>query len=83
MFSFWFLSRAIVTLPIGAAYAVCVGIGAVGATVTSVLIYGEPAGLARMSFIGLLIFSIIGLKIVSDRLEIHDRSDPPRNRLRA
>ncbi len=64
--SFWFLTRAIVTLPISTAYAVWVGIGAVGATLVGVLAYGEPAGLARMFFIGLLIFSIVGLKLVSD-----------------
>ncbi|MEX2520979.1 MAG: hypothetical protein WD969_16795 [Paracoccaceae bacterium] len=46
---------------IGAAYAVWVGFGAVGN-----LVYGEAAGLACMFFIGLLIASIIGLKLVSD-----------------
>lgn len=64
--SFWFLTRAIVTLPISTAYAVWVGIGAVGAALVGVFVYHEPAGLARMFFIGLLIFSIIGLKLVSE-----------------
>ncbi|QIE56927.1 multidrug efflux SMR transporter [Pikeienuella piscinae] len=64
--SFWFLTRAAITLPISTAYTVWVGIGSVGATLVGILFYGEPAGLARMFFIGLLIASIIGLKLVSE-----------------
>lgn len=63
--SFWLLTRAIEYLPLGTAYAVWVGIGAVGTVLVGIFVYGEPAGLARMFFIGLLISSIIGLKLAS------------------
>jgi quaternary ammonium compound-resistance protein SugE len=64
--SFWLLTRAIQYLPLGTAYAVWTGIGAIGTVAVGILIYGEPAGPARMFFLGLLIFSILGLKFVSN-----------------
>ena len=64
--SFFLLTRAIVYLPLGTAYAVWTGIGAIGTVAIGIILYGEPAGLGRMFFLGLLIFSILGLKLVSD-----------------
>ncbi len=53
------------TLPIGTAYAVWTGIGAVGTVLIGIFVFKEPANFWRLFFISTLIFSIIGLKIVS------------------
>ena len=52
-------------LPIGTAYAVWTGIGAVGTVLVGIMIFKEPADFWRLFFITTLIASIIGLKIVS------------------
>ena len=52
-------------LPIGTAYAVWTGIGAVGTVLMGILVFKEPASLLRMFFLTTLIGSIIGLKVVS------------------
>ncbi len=60
------LYRATLTLPMGTAYAVWTGIGAVGTVLVGIfLFFKEPAGFLRLFFIFLLIGSIIGLKVVS------------------
>lgn len=53
------------TIPMGTAYAVWTGIGAVGTFFIGVLFIGEPATLSRFFFVGLIIVGIIGLKLVS------------------
>ncbi len=53
------------TLPIGTAYAVWTGIGAVGTALVGIFFFREPADFWRLFFIGTLIASIIGLKFVS------------------
>jgi quaternary ammonium compound-resistance protein SugE len=53
------------TLPIGTAYGVWVGIGAVGAAVLGIVLFQEPATPARLFFLGLLLVAIIGLKVSS------------------
>lgn len=63
--SMYLLIKATQTLPIGTAYAVWTGIGAVGTVLAGILIFKEPATLWRMFFIVTLIGSIIGLKMVS------------------
>ncbi|PSH05798.1 MAG: quaternary ammonium compound-resistance protein SugE [Acidobacteria bacterium] len=63
--SMFLLAKASQGLPIGTAYAVWVGIGASGATVLGMILFHEPASIARLGFISLLLFSIIGLKITS------------------
>lgn len=63
--SFLLLNRAIQTIPIGTAYAVWTGIGAVGTAITGMLLFREPAEFWRLFFIFLLIGSIVGLKAVS------------------
>ncbi len=63
--SLWLLSTAAKTLPIGTAYAVWVGIGASGAAVLGVVLFGEPLSLARGLFLTLLVVSIIGLKLTA------------------
>jgi quaternary ammonium compound-resistance protein SugE len=59
------LYKAIQTLPVGTAYAVWTGIGAVGTVVAGIYFLKEPAGFWRLFFISTLILSIAGLKIVS------------------
>src|SRR5689334_13121718 len=51
------------TLPIGTAYGVWVGIGALGAAVLGIVLFGESASPARLLFLGLLLVAIIGLKV--------------------
>lgn len=60
------LVKATQTLPIGTAYAVWTGIGAVGTVLIGILVFKEPATFLRLLFITTLIGSIIGLKIVSN-----------------
>lgn len=59
------LLKAIQTLPIGTAYAVWTGIGAVGTALIGILVFKDPANFWRLFFIVTLIGSIIGLKAVS------------------
>ncbi|MGJ5641042.1 DMT family transporter [Formosa sp. S-31] len=59
------LIKATQTIPIGTAYAVWTGIGAVGTVLVGILIFKEPADVWRIVFISTLILSIIGLKYVS------------------
>ncbi len=59
------LIKATQTLPIGTAYAVWTGIGAVGTALIGILIFKEPATFLRLLFLTTLIGSIIGLKAVS------------------
>ena len=59
------LMKATQTLPIGTAYAVWTGIGAVGTVLIGIIFFKEPADFWRLFFIVLLIGSIIGLKWVS------------------
>lgn len=63
--SFVFLNQATRSIPIGTAYAVWTGIGAVGTVIVGILFYKEPSDFWRLFFIFLLIGSILGLKIVS------------------
>ena len=59
------LVKATQNLPIGTAYAVWTGIGAVGTVLVGILVFREPASFWRLFFIVMLISSIIGLKMVS------------------
>jgi len=63
--SFYFLSLAIKTLPIGTAYAVWTGIGTVGAAILGMFLFDEPRDIMRVLCIGLIIAGIAGLKITS------------------
>ena len=59
------LYKATQTLPIGTAYAVWTGVGAVGTVIVGILVFKEPAAFWRVFFLFTLIGSIIGLKVVS------------------
>ena len=63
--SVYLLYRATATLPLGTAYAVWTGIGAVGIVLVGIFMYKEPVAFWRLFFMATLIGSIIGLKLVS------------------
>lgn len=63
--SMFLLYKATQTLPIGTAYAVWTGVGAVGTVLVGILYFKEPADFWRLFFLFTLIASIIGLKFVS------------------
>ncbi|MBI2711612.1 MAG: hypothetical protein HYX41_01945 [Bdellovibrio sp.] len=65
LLSMLFLSKASQSIPIGTAYSVWVGIGALGAALFAVLFMGEPSSLLRWFFLFLLLISVIGLKVTS------------------
>jgi quaternary ammonium compound-resistance protein SugE len=59
------LGVAVKTLPIGTAYAVWTGIGAVGTAVLGIILFGDPATAPRLACIGLIVAGIAGLKLVT------------------
>lgn len=58
------LSKSVQTIPIGTAYPVWTGIGAVGTVIVGILFFNEPATAWRLFFITTLIISIVGLKFI-------------------
>ncbi|RMH35944.1 MAG: QacE family quaternary ammonium compound efflux SMR transporter [Nitrospirae bacterium] len=62
----FFLLLAQRTIPIGTAYAVWTGIGAVGTFMLGILLLDEPATLGRFVFAGCIVIGIIGLKLVTE-----------------
>jgi len=62
--SFLFLSLAMITLPMGTAYAVWTGIGASGGAILGMIFYGEPKNILRILFIAMVLGSAVGLKLV-------------------
>lgn len=63
--SFGLLSQAMKTLPLGTAYGIWTGIGALGAVIVGLVLFKEPATAWRMFFAALLLIGIVGLKITS------------------
>ena len=63
--SFYFLSNAVKSIPIGTAYAIWTGIGAVGTAILGILLFGESKEFVRLFFILLIIAGIVGLKVFS------------------
>jgi len=59
------LGLALKTLPVGTAYAVWTGIGAVGTAILGIVLFGDPATAARLGSIGLIVAGIVGLKLVT------------------
>ena len=60
------LAAAVRTLPLGTAYAVWTGIGAVGTALLGIILFGESASAARLACIGLILAGLVGLKLTSD-----------------
>lgn len=63
--SFALLAQATKALPLGTAYAIWTGIGALGAVVIGIVLFKEPLTWLRMTFILMLLIGIIGLKLTS------------------
>lgn len=63
--SMWLLAKAADVLPIGTAYGVWVGIGATGAAILGIILFGEAASPLRLFFLAMLVTAIIGLRLTS------------------
>lgn len=63
--SMYLLASASQVLPIGTAYGVWVGIGALGASILGIFLFNESASPLRLCFLGLLLVAIVGLKMTS------------------
>ena len=59
------LGIAMKSLPVGTAYAVWVGVGAVGTAILGIFLFGESANLLRLASLGLIVAGIIGLKLTA------------------
>lgn len=59
------LAKVVQDLPIGTAYAVWTGIGAMGTATLGIVLFDEPATSARLLFISVIVFGIVGLRLVS------------------
>ncbi len=62
--SFWLLSQAMRTIPLGTAYAAWTGIGAVGTVILGMILFGESRDLARIACIVLIVAGVVGLKVL-------------------
>lgn len=60
-----FLGLALKALPVGTAYAVWTGIGAIGTVILGIILFGEPATVLRLGCVGLIVAGIVGLKLVT------------------
>lgn len=63
--SVFLLGLAARELPIGTAYAVWVGIGAIGTAIFGIVLLSDPTNAGRLLFLGLLLVSIVGLKVTT------------------
>lgn len=63
--SMFFLAKAAKVLPIGTAYGIWTGIGALGAVILGIVVFKEPATAGRIFFTSLLLVGIVGLKLTS------------------
>ena len=73
--SMWMLGLASRELSVGTAYAVWVGIGATGAAILGSVVFREPITAGRGVFLGLLVVSIIGLKMTAPHPEVEPPAD--------
>ncbi|HEX2512756.1 MAG TPA: quaternary ammonium compound efflux SMR transporter SugE [Xanthobacteraceae bacterium] len=63
--SLGFLGLALKTLPVGTAYAIWTGVGAVGTAILGIYLFAEPANAMRLACIGLIVSGIVGLKLAT------------------
>ena len=63
--SFFFLAQATKTLPMGTAYSIWTGIGALGAVLVGIIAFQEPVTAPRLIFLALLLVGIVGLKLTA------------------
>ena len=63
--SLWLLGIAMKSLPVGTAYSVWVGVGAIGTVVLGIVLLGEPASAGRLASVALIVAGIVGLKLAT------------------
>ena len=63
--SLWLLGIAMRTLPVGTAYAVWVGVGAVGTVILGIVLFAEPVNALRIGSVALIVAGIVGLKLAT------------------
>lgn len=63
--SLWLLGMAMKTLPLGTAYSIWVGVGAVGTVILGIVVLGEPVNAVRLISVGLIIAGIVGLGLAT------------------
>lgn len=63
--SLYLMTLAMRTIPVGTAYAVWTGIGAVGTVILGIALFNDPANAARLVCVGLIVAGILGLKLTS------------------
>lgn len=63
LISVWLLGLAMKSLPVGTAYSVWVGVGAIGTVILGIVLFQEPANSGRLISVGLIIAGIVGLKL--------------------
>ena len=71
--SVWLLAVSVRTLPLGTAYAVWTGIGVVGTVIVGILKFGESASILRLTWVGLIVIGLVGLKFVPGRIALVPR----------
>jgi quaternary ammonium compound-resistance protein SugE len=69
LLSFWLLAQAMRTLPVGTAYAIWTGIGAVGTAILGIVLFHESRDVMRVLCIGVIVAGIVGLKFFSPAAE--------------
>jgi quaternary ammonium compound-resistance protein SugE len=67
LISFWLLSMAMKSVPVGTAYAVWTGIGAAGVAIAGMLLFNEPRDLARLFCVFLIIAGVVGLRLLAGK----------------
>lgn len=63
--SVWLLALAMKSLPVGTAYSVWVGVGALGTVLLGIVLFDEPASALRLGSVGLIVAGIVGLKLAT------------------
>ncbi len=63
--SMWLLALAMKSLPVGTAYSVWVGVGAVGTVLLGIVLFDEPASALRLASVALIVAGIVGLKLAT------------------
>lgn len=65
LISIWLLGVAMKTLPVGTAYAIWVGVGAIGTAILGIVLLGEPVNAGRVISLALIVAGLVGLKLAT------------------
>ncbi len=69
LISLYLMSQAMKSIPVGTAYAIWTGIGAMGVAVLGIYLFNDSASPARLACVGLIVAGVIGLKLVSPMID--------------